>query len=181
MARTTSTYWCHCLVLWNLWVDPNPSQIPIVISIHPQLKVMNVRFMGGGKKNMYITYIYRIYIYSSSNNHGSGEWVPPRRLSFTIGPFSTEPYEPWLWEEGYYTIAYPCTHHIYLLYNLEGSKGVSHDHIIPKLELRAFWGHSLTKPLCGVTSAEVVIICPECIGKIILTPLLSWYASRIQL
>ena len=33
--------------------------------------------------------------------------------------------------------------------------------IIPKPEFRAFWGDSLTKPPFGVTSAEVVIICPE--------------------
>ena len=33
--------------------------------------------------------------------------------------------------------------------------------IIPKPELRGFWGDSLTKPPFGVTSAEVVIICPE--------------------
>ena len=33
--------------------------------------------------------------------------------------------------------------------------------IIPKPELRAFWGDSLTKPPFGVTSAEVAIICPE--------------------
>ena len=33
--------------------------------------------------------------------------------------------------------------------------------IIPKPELRAFWGEFLTKPPFGVTSAEVVIICPD--------------------
>ena len=33
--------------------------------------------------------------------------------------------------------------------------------ITPKPELRGFWGDSLTKPPFGVTSAEVVIICPE--------------------
>ena len=33
--------------------------------------------------------------------------------------------------------------------------------IIPKPELRGFWGDSLTKPPFGVTSAEVAIICPE--------------------
>ena len=33
--------------------------------------------------------------------------------------------------------------------------------IIPKPELRGFWGDSLTKPPFGVTSADVVIICPE--------------------
>ena len=32
--------------------------------------------------------------------------------------------------------------------------------IIPKPELRGFWGDSLTKPPFGVTSAEVAIICP---------------------
>ena len=31
--------------------------------------------------------------------------------------------------------------------------------IIPKPELRGFWGSSLIKPPFGVTSAEVVIIC----------------------
>ena len=33
--------------------------------------------------------------------------------------------------------------------------------IIPKPELRGFLGHSLTKPLFKVTSAEVVIIWPD--------------------
>jgi len=33
--------------------------------------------------------------------------------------------------------------------------------IIPKPELRGFWRDSLTKPLFKVTSAEVVINCPE--------------------
>ena len=33
--------------------------------------------------------------------------------------------------------------------------------IIPKPELRGFWGDSLTKPPFGVTSAEVVINCPD--------------------
>ncbi len=28
-------------------------------------------------------------LYSSSHNHGNGEWVPPRLVSFTIGPFSS--------------------------------------------------------------------------------------------
>ncbi len=32
--------------------------------------------------------------------------------------------------------------------------------IIPKPELRRFWWYSLTKPVFGVTSADVVIICP---------------------
>ena len=35
--------------------------------------------------------------------------------------------------------------------------------IIPKPELRSFWGDSPTKPPFGVTSAEVVIICPDII------------------
>ena len=33
--------------------------------------------------------------------------------------------------------------------------------IIPKPELRGFWGDSLTKPPFKVTSAEAVILCPE--------------------
>ena len=33
--------------------------------------------------------------------------------------------------------------------------------IIPKPELRVFWGDSCTKPSFGVTSAEVAIICPD--------------------
>ena len=33
--------------------------------------------------------------------------------------------------------------------------------IIPKPELRGFWGHSLPKPPFKMTSAEVVIICPD--------------------
>ena len=33
--------------------------------------------------------------------------------------------------------------------------------IIPKPELRGFWGSSLTKPQFRVTSADVVIICPD--------------------
>ncbi len=33
--------------------------------------------------------------------------------------------------------------------------------IIPKLELRGFWGSSLIKPPFRVTSADVVIICPN--------------------
>ena len=33
--------------------------------------------------------------------------------------------------------------------------------IIPKPELRSFWGDSPTKPPFGVTSAEVAIICPD--------------------
>ena len=33
--------------------------------------------------------------------------------------------------------------------------------IIPKPQLRGFGGDSLTKPPFGVTSAEVVIICPD--------------------
>ena len=33
--------------------------------------------------------------------------------------------------------------------------------IIPKPEVRGFWGDSLTKPPFGVTSAEVAIICPK--------------------
>ena len=33
--------------------------------------------------------------------------------------------------------------------------------IIPKPELSGFFGDSLTKPPFGVTSAEVVIICPD--------------------
>ena len=32
--------------------------------------------------------------------------------------------------------------------------------IIPKPELRGFWGSSLIKPPFGVTSADVIIICP---------------------
>ena len=33
--------------------------------------------------------------------------------------------------------------------------------IIPKPELREFWGSSLIKPPFRVTSADVVIICPD--------------------
>ena len=33
--------------------------------------------------------------------------------------------------------------------------------IIPKPEIRGFWGSSLIKPPFRVTSADVVIICPE--------------------
>ena len=33
--------------------------------------------------------------------------------------------------------------------------------ILPKPELRGFWGDSLTKPPFRVTSAEVAIICPN--------------------
>ena len=33
--------------------------------------------------------------------------------------------------------------------------------VIPKPELRGFWKDSLTKPPFKVTSAEVVIICPD--------------------
>ncbi len=33
--------------------------------------------------------------------------------------------------------------------------------IIPKPELRGFWGSSLIKPQFTVTSADVVIICPD--------------------
>ena len=33
--------------------------------------------------------------------------------------------------------------------------------IIPKPELRVFWGDSCTKPSFGVTSVEVAIICPD--------------------
>ena len=33
--------------------------------------------------------------------------------------------------------------------------------IIPKPELRGFWGSSLIKPPFRVTSADVVIICPK--------------------
>ncbi len=33
--------------------------------------------------------------------------------------------------------------------------------IIPKPELRGFWGSSLIKPPFRVTSADIVIICPE--------------------
>ena len=40
----------------------------------------------------------------------------------------------------------------------QGSGQIS---IIPKPVLRGFWGDSLTKPPFKVTSAEVVIICPE--------------------
>ena len=43
-----------------------------------------------------------------------------------------------------------------LMYELSGQIT-----IIPKPELRGFWGDSLTKPPFGVTSAEVAIICPE--------------------
>ena len=35
--------------------------------------------------------------------------------------------------------------------------------IIPKPELRDFWGDSPTKPPFKVTSAEVAIVCPETI------------------
>ncbi len=42
--------------------------------------------------------------------------------------------------------------------------------IIPKPELRGFWGSSLIKPPFRVTSADVVIICPD--GFIL--SLLSW-------
>ena len=37
--------------------------------------------------------------------------------------------------------------------------------IIPKPELRGFWGSSLIKPPFRVTSAEVVIICPEYVPR----------------
>ena len=38
--------------------------------------------------------------------------------------------------------------------------------IIPKPELRGFWGYSLSKPPFKVTSAEAVIICLErCLGS----------------
>ena len=33
--------------------------------------------------------------------------------------------------------------------------------VIPKPELRGFWGSSLIKPPFRVTSAEVVMICPD--------------------
>ena len=69
-----------------------------------------------------------------------------------------------------------CLHQIcwqgFLLYNLvptpnhspkkgrkvDGSGQIS---IIPKPELRGFWGDSLTKPQFKVASADVVIICPD--------------------
>ena len=38
--------------------------------------------------------------------------------------------------------------------------------IIPKCELRQFWGDSLINPPFKVTSAEVVIICPEVISQL---------------
>ena len=47
-------------------------------------------------------------------------------------------------------------------YNSKQSGQIS---IIPKPELRGFWGNSLTKPPFKVTSAEVVIICPEAINR----------------
>ena len=37
--------------------------------------------------------------------------------------------------------------------------------IIPKPELRGFWGSSLFKPPFRVTSADVVIICPDVLPK----------------
>ncbi len=40
----------------------------------------------------------------------------------------------------------------------------SQEIIFLKPELRGFWGDSLTKPPFGVTSAEVVIICPDFLG-----------------
>ncbi len=33
--------------------------------------------------------------------------------------------------------------------------------IIPKPELSGFWGYCITKPPFKVTSAEVVVICPD--------------------
>ncbi len=54
--------------------------------------------------------------------------------------------------------------------------------IIPKPELRTFWGDSLTKPPFGVTSAEVVIICPDVSHEQWSKPLLhsieSWLVDR---
>ena len=44
---------------------------------------------------------------------------------------------------------------------IPGSKLSGQITIIPKPELRGFWGDSLTKPPFKVTSAEVVIIRPE--------------------
>ena len=39
--------------------------------------------------------------------------------------------------------------------------GSGHIIIIPKPELRVFWGNTPTKSSFGVTSAEVAIICPD--------------------
>ncbi len=41
--------------------------------------------------------------------------------------------------------------------------------IIPKPELRGFWGDSLSKRQVKVTSAEVVIICPDICEHVIAT------------
>ena len=49
-------------------------------------------------------------------------------------------------------------HRMSMSINIEPSGQIT---IIPKPELRGFWGSSLIKPPFRVTSAEVVIICPE--------------------
>ena len=46
--------------------------------------------------------------------------------------------------------------YIYIYLGLSGQIS-----IIPKPELRGFWGSSLIKPPFRVTSADVVIICPD--------------------
>ena len=67
--------------------------------------------------------------------------------------------------------------------------------IVPKPELKGFWGSSLIKPPFRVTSAEVVIICPDMIWLIpshslqskikaipvaVITFLCGWYDHRPQ-
>ena len=53
--------------------------------------------------------------------------------------------------------------------------------IIPKPELRGFWGSSLIKPPFRVTSADLVIICPDWWGSIFLILHIQIYQASLNL
>ncbi len=74
--------------------------------------------------------------------------------------FSMDCWHMFIWQKMANLDGKPLKSHLTLcrIFWRESSGQIS---IIPKPELRGFWGSSLTKPPFRVTSADVVIICPE--------------------
>ena len=62
-----------------------------------------------------------------------------------------------------------------IFYGFKHPIGSGQISIIPKPELRGFWGSSLIKPPFRVTSADVVIICPDRMYITIKTWFIYWF------
>ena len=117
------------------------------------------RYVVGKNNNIQKhTCLYSIYLHLLAVFVKDYNGSPPksRKLVVFLGSFANQKRTPWngLQRNSCQISDKPNN----LQKSTHGSGQIS---IIPKPELRGFWGSSLIKPPFRVTSADVVIICPD--------------------